>query len=360
MKALVIAVVSSVLSLLAPVIAGSQLPPAADRSVTVMTRNAYHGVDAETAALVTATDFPDLLQKVAAVYQGYFERNFPERASALAAEIEARRPHLIALQEAILVRTQAPPDGPATPATTVALDFVQILLDALAGRGLQYEVAIQAVNSDHELPSALGFDVRQTDRVVILARADLTTADLKLSNAQGGVFATNCTIPAGILGSVTTLRGWAAVDVKVRGRSFRFIATHLDATCLPFTSAIQQAQAAELLAGPAATQVPVVLTGDLNSPGDGTGPTYNNLIGAGFADAAVAAGLGSSPTCCQAPDLLNEESMLDRRSDYVLVRPELMVLQADIVGADPADRTASGLWPSDHAGVAATLQLPQR
>lgn len=49
MKALVIAVVSSVLSLLAPVIAGSQLPPAADRSVTVMTRNAYHGVDAETA-----------------------------------------------------------------------------------------------------------------------------------------------------------------------------------------------------------------------------------------------------------------------------------------------------------------------
>ena len=57
---------------------------AADRVVTVMTRNVYHGVDAELSALVTATSFDDLLQKVAAVYQGYFERNFSERASALA------------------------------------------------------------------------------------------------------------------------------------------------------------------------------------------------------------------------------------------------------------------------------------
>lgn len=150
----------------------------------------------------------------------------------------------------------------------------------------------------------------------------------------------------------------AAVDVKIRGKSFRFISTHLDAICLPFTSAIQQAQAAELLGGPAATDLPVLLVGDLNSPDDGTGATYNNLIGAGFADAAVEAGLRSSPTCCQAPNLLNAVSILNRRIDYVLSRPEFKVLGADIVGEEPGDRTVSGLWPSDHAGVVATVELP--
>ena len=105
------------------------------------------------------------------MYQGYFARNFPERAAALAAEVEATQPDLIGLQEAILVRTQSPPDGPATPATTVALDFVQILLNALAARALHYEVVVQSINVDAELPSTLGFDVRHTDREVILARA---------------------------------------------------------------------------------------------------------------------------------------------------------------------------------------------
>jgi hypothetical protein len=137
--------------------------------------------------------------------------------------------------------------------------------------------------------------------------------------------------------------------VKIRGKSFRFISTHLDVVCLQFTSAIQQAQAAELLGGPAATDLSVVLVGDLNSPGDGTGVTYNNLITAGFADAVVEAGVGGTLTCCQAEDLLNPVSILDRRSEFVLFRGAFTVLGAAVDGDDPADRTPSGLWPSDHA-----------
>ena len=328
----------------------------ADRVVTVMTRNVYHGIDAEIQAIFTATNFADLLQRVAVAYQGYFDRDFPQRAKALAAEIEAKRPHLIGLQEAVLVRTQTPP-SPTTPATNVALDFVQILLDELASRGLRYEVVVQAANSDHELPSLIG-DIRQTDREVILARADLP--EFKVSNAQGGVFATNCTLPTSLLGNVTFLRGWVAVDVKLRGKSFRFINTHLDAACQPFAPAIQQAQAAELVAGPAATKLPVVLVGDLNSPHNVPGNTYSNLIGAGFLDAAAQAGIGNVPTCCQAPDLLNAASELDHRSDYILTRGGFSALSADIVGDAPADRTTpSGFWPSDHAGVVATLKHPQ-
>ena len=358
MKALVFSITLLVLSSPVPVIAQQAVPFAGDRVVTVMTRNVYAGVDAEIAALAAATSFPDLLQKVAAVYQGYFTRNFPQRAAALALEIDAKRPALIGLQEAVLVRTQSPPDGPATPATTVALDFVQILLNALSARGLRYEVVVQANIADAELPSALGIDVRQTERNVILARSDLNTSDLKLSNAQSGSFVTNCTIPIPVIGPITLLRGWAAVDVKIRGKSFRMISTGLDFACLQFTTAIQRAQAAELLSGPALTKLPVVLLGDFNSAGDGSGVTYNDVTAAGFQDAAFLAGIGGIPTCCQAPDLLNPASILGTRVDHVFFRGAFEVLGGDVVGDNPADRTPSGLWPSDHAGVAATLKLP--
>jgi len=359
MRAVVFTVTLLVMLSTAPAVAQQGVPFAGNRVVTVMARNVDHGVIAELNAVAAATSFPDLLQKVAAVYEGYLARNFPERAEAIAAEVEATRPELFGLQEAVLVRTQSPPDGQATPATTVALDFVQILLDALAARGLHYEVVVQSIGFDAELPSALGFDVRHTDREVILARADLTTTDLKLSNAQAGNFVTNCTIPSATVGPITIRRGWVSVDVKIRGESLRFLSTHLDGDCLPITSAIQEAQAVELLAGPGATDLPLVLVGDLNSPGDGNGVTYNNVIAAGFADASVLAGLANTLTCCQDNNLQNPVSVLNRRIDFVLFRGDFTVLETVVVGDDPADRTPSGLWPSDHAGVVSRLRLPQ-
>jgi len=337
----------------------AQLPNPADdnRLVRVMTRNLYHGVDAQIFDVPNATTVPDLLNKVAAVYNGYFTSNFAERAEAVAAEIEATRPDLIGLQEAILVRTQFPPDGGATLASDVALDYLQILLDALAERGLRYDVAVQTHAFDFELPSALGFDVRHTDREVILARADLSPGSLKLSNAQSGAFAVNCAIPTTLLGPITIQRNWVSVDAKIRGASLRFLSTHLDGDCLPVTSSIQRAQARELLAGPAATEVPTVLVGDLNSPADGTGDAYNDLISAGFSDVWPVAGNGAGLTCCQADDLLNVASILDRRIDLILFRGGLATIEAVIVGDDASRRTASGLWPSDHAGVTATLAV---
>ena len=329
-----------------------------DRVVRVMTRNVYHGIGAEFAAAATATTFSDFLTKTAAVYRGYHTRNFPERAAALAAEIESAQPELIGLQEAVLVRTQYPADGARTPATTVDLDFVQILLDALAARGLHYEVVVQAVGLDIEVPTALGIDLRHTDREVILARADLKTADLELSNAQGGIFIANCGFSTQLLGTITIRKSWVSVDAKVRGQEFRMLSTHLDGDCLPYTG-FQQAQAAELLAGPAATDLPLLLVGDLNSPGDSTGVTYNNLMTAGFSDAWTQAGSGPGLTCCQAADLLNGASTLNRRIDFVLFRGEFTALGADVVGEEPSDRTPSGMWPSDHAGVVAVLQVPK-
>lgn len=341
-----------------PAVAGGPQPPA-QHQMTVMSRNVYHGVDAEIFSVPGATNFPDLLNRVAAVYQGYQARNFPERAQALAAEIEAAQPALIGLQEAVLVRTRPLLDS--APAETVAFDYVQILLDALAERGLRYAVVAEIHGFDIELPSALGFDVRHTDREVILARTDMPPGHLRISNVQTGHFDVNCQIPSVVFGPITITRSWASVDVWTRGRAFRFISTHLDGDCLPYTSAVQVAQAQEVLHGPASTSLPVVLVSDINaSPLDLAPSAYQMFADAGLIDAWNVAGSGEGFTCCQSDDLLNSTSNLNTRIDVVLYHGGFVVKAVAVTGDDPANRTASGLWPSDHAGVVATLGIPKR
>ena len=331
------------------------------RPVRVVTLNVYHGVGAEFAAAASATSFADFLQKAAAVYHGYHARNFPERAAALAQLIDDARPDLIGVQEAVLVRTQSPADGPVTPATRVDLDYVKILLDALAARGLVYEVVVQSPGFDIEVPTALGFDLRHTDREVILARRDGEDWNQKLFNAQAANFVRNCQLPTATLGPITIRRSWVSIDVVNGGRTFRLISTHLDGDCLPISGpAIQLDQARELFANPAATDLPLVLIGDLNSPADGTGVTYNELAGRGFADAWTVAGSGPGLTCCQAADLLNTVPTFDRRIDLVLLRGGMRALSADTVGDEATARTASGMWPSDHASVVGVLRLEKR
>jgi hypothetical protein len=56
--------------------------------------------------------------------------------------------------------------------------------------------------------------------------------------------------------------------------------------------------------------------------------------------------------------LLNPVSELDRRIDPVLYRGGFTVREAAVVGDQVENRTPSGFWPSDHAGVVATLKLP--
>ena len=164
-------------------------------------------------------------------------------------------------------------------------------------------------------------------------------------------------VPIGQTGqSINLLSGWGSVDVTLRGQTFRFINTHLEPEG-PL-NAIQVAQGNELLNGPANTSLPVILVGDFNSRADGTGtPTYNNLIGAGFKDAWSTTHPGElGNTWSHDADLLNTTVNLTRRLDLVLYRNNLCALDADVVGDELSDHTPSGLWPSDHAGVVATLR----
>ena len=113
-----------------------------------------------------------------------------------------------------------------------------------------------------------------------------------------------------------------------------------------------------MLAGPGATDLPLIFVGDFNSPADGSGVTYNALMAAGFSDAWALAGNGAGLSCCQADDLLNAMSLLNSRVDFILFRGGLTALEAHIVGDEPEDQTPSGLWPSDHAGFSAALTVP--
>lgn len=332
-------------------------PPRAEREVAVMTRNLYLGADL--LPIFTAASEAELVGATTAAWGQVLASDFPERAAALAAEIAEHGPGLVGLQEVSLWRT-GPHTAPPTPAETVALDFLDILLDALAERGLSYEAASVVETFDGQLP-AFGpdglFDVRLTDRDVILARTDLPTSQLRILDEHHARYDAALTLR--LLGQPLRLdRGWTAVDVKVRGKTFRFVNTHLEA--FDPQEQVRVAQTRELLAGPLATDLPVVLVGDLNSPAPG-GAAYGELVTSGFADAWTLTRPGDPGfTCCQAADVRNAESLLSTRIDVVLVRGGLSARDTVRVGADPADRTASGLWPSDHAGVAATVTIPPR
>ena len=309
----------------------------------VMTRNLYLGADL--APAIAATDFTSFQTAVKTIWTQVHATNFPERVKAIADEIQRERPYLIGLQEVTLWRT-GPLLNPAL-ATDVKFDFLQLLLEELSARGMPYSVESTVTNFDLEVPLVVDFvDVRMTDRDVILARADVSGRSLTIRNPQSATFATF--LPINVLGmTLEVRRGWTSVDADVAGESFRFINTHLEA----FAPQVRDVQAGELLAGPVNTALPVILVGDLNAtPTDAA--TYGRIVAAGFSDAWVG---GAGFTCCQSAGLNNAASMLDERIDYVLFRG-LTLHNPSILGDEENDKTPSGLWPSDHAGVTAQIK----
>jgi endonuclease/exonuclease/phosphatase family metal-dependent hydrolase len=330
------------------------------RTVNVMTQNLYLGADINPAIAAVATGNPAIfIPAVSQFWANVRATNFLERAGAIAAEIAAAQPDLVGLQEAELYRT-GPALNPA-PATHVELDFVQVLLDRLATRGQHYAVVAAVNNFDAEVPAFTSpgvlQDLRLTDRDVLLARTDLPPGQFRVSNAQAHNFVATLVLPFAT-GPFAVPRGWVSADVTTRGRTVRVVSTHLD----PISPLVQVAQAAELVAGPAHTPFPVVLIGDFNSPADPTSvdatPTYAFLRGAGLRDAWVDTHPGDlGYTWGQAPNLLNAVSSFTERLDLVLFRGDAQAFATDIVGDAQSDRTPSGLWPSDHGGVTATLGI---
>jgi endonuclease/exonuclease/phosphatase family metal-dependent hydrolase len=357
---------------------GAEAPEIANKSktVTVMTANLYYGADLAPAIVAIGSGDPTAI--VAAVTEIFAKVRFTDfnaRAEGIAREIEAAQPDLVGLQEVSIWRSQTPADFVQGNAEHIEYDFLGILLQALEARGLHYGEIAREVGLDAEFPGFLTeaaieagelSDIRLTEQEVILARTDLRVSDLKLSNARTGHFEVNFEFPISETETFVLLRGWASVDAKVRGKSFRFVTTHLEDE----SEEVRQAQALEILAGPAGTDLPVVFVADANSNanGDATTPAYSAFIGDGFVDTWTQAHPGLTvSTCCNAELLTNpafpSPSDDTGRIDLVLYRGEtdFETLGAGLFGTNPAtDRVSNGLtliWPTDHAGVAATLQI---
>ncbi|MEE8362079.1 MAG: endonuclease/exonuclease/phosphatase family protein [Gemmatimonadales bacterium] len=328
----------------------------ADR-LTIMTYNLYIGTDVDRVLASPPDEFDQRVQEALATF---IATDYGERSGAIADLIMEANPHVVGLQEVYVISTQGIAGLP-----DMTVDFLQILMAQLAGRGLDYQVVAQEMLTNPQLPVGAG-GVGLVDSDVLLVRGDVP-----FDNAEAVVYQAKLTVPFGPT-TLDILRGYTAADVRVGGKRYRVVNTHFEPK-QPVPQ-IQQAQAGELLAALAEAHDPVVVVGDLNSGPADADPAapYNQLRADHFTDAwlkRVPRGRRFSDlgyTCCQAADLQNATSQLVERIDLIMVRNDFDFLPrsvvgpswVEIVGDEQADRTASGLWPSDHAGVVATFRLP--
>ena len=322
---------------------------------TVMTYNVNEGTDF--LQVVGATTELQFLVGVGQILTQVQGTNPPERMQAVAREILDIQPELISLQEVDQWYT-----GTFDPTTgtcrTMALqyDMLQELLSGLAARGGHYEVAVQVIQNSFPptpglIPPATYICVALNDYNVVLARTDLPSWVFQWSNPQSGQFVNELILPTP-LGPVLYPRAWASVDAQFFGHSFLYINTHLES----FDANIRELQGDELRAGPANTSLPLIIAMDSNSqafpqPQD---PTYVDFVAAGYHDVwsklfPKRAGL----TCCQDEADNNPVSQLYQRIDVVLTHGRVRPWGAVLIGNNPRSRLPDGLWPSDHAALAA-------
>lgn len=354
--------------------------------IKVMTQNQYLGADLSPVIAATPAEYPfaivNALQEIAI-------NNIPERAVALSESIADRQPHLVALQEVYAFGcTSLVPGYDACTAFPGAFnDHLALTETALADMGSDYKVV--AVLQNLTIPALPVFlpgipgpamIVSVIDRDVILARGDVIATpaaipcisvvpDVDPKPGPGGI-GCNYTAVATVqtpLGDITVERGFIAANATVKGEDYLFVNSHLEIRQLgdsAASTALQPAQAMELnfaLMGYAPSHDRrVILAGDFNSsPADVhpyAYPTPYQQLAASFTDTwELRPGNPAGFTCCEAADLLNDPSSHDRRIDLVFANPAPAKVKANVMDAKLDDKTASGLWPSDHASVIAEL-----
>lgn len=334
---------------------------AKDPTFKVMTRNIYLG--GNIFLPIGAPDRATFEARTQELWNQVRYTDFPARAKLLANEVKKTNPDLIGFQEVAKWRRShtGVKDGSATPSTIVVYDFLKSLEKEFKAKKLHYRPAVIQQEADIEAPTQQ-YDVRLTMRDVIFVKTG-KHATVKVRKTGHKNYKTSIGVPVQT-GTVTSKRGYVYVDASVDKRKFRYINTHLES----ITDAPRVAQTKELVArgGPTRVKVPLILGGDLNSdprnPTDAGMLAYRTIIGAGFKDAAVQSAKGRKPpnTCCLVSPLINDKPPYagKERIDHILLKSKkLRGIKETIVGKDRKNRTAKGLWPSDHAGVVETIRL---
>ncbi len=324
----------------------------------VMTYNVYEGADLSIA--FTAQTQEQFVAAVSAILANVQATNPPARAAAIARQIGKAHPALVSLQEVTEWRT-CPANTSLTGCTatpTVLYDLLNLVKDSLQAQGLSYKEVARVTANELTAPAIASSGpviVFYEQRSAILARADIDPNTLQLTNPQFAQFSHTFDVPT-VVGTISVHRAWVSVDVKFHDTSFRFIDTQLES----FDPTVNYQQGEELLEGPVNTSLPVVVAMDSNSkanpPADPFTPAYTNFLVNGFKDVwTEAQGQDTGPTCCQDPSLLNPVSLVTQRVDLILLHGNIDAGEVTLFGGHKSDRT-SGLWPSDHLGVAAGIE----
>jgi endonuclease/exonuclease/phosphatase family metal-dependent hydrolase len=354
-------------------------------SVTVMTRNIYLGADinrpvrAATEAAEAGGDQTAILVALGRATHETREivdrTNFTVRSGLLADEIADTAPDLVGLQEVALWRS-----GPlnlagiaAPSATDVDYDFLEMLLDDLEEEGVSYEAVNVGMRADVEAPAFAAYpgdptsrNVRMTMRDVILMRADSGLAAVGGGNK---IYDVNLAVEiAGV--PMNFDRGYNFVDVEnAAGVDLRFVNTHLEA----FSSDIALAQAVQMVTEAGATPRTTVIACDCNSdPLNDSVKSfdtvahkapYEYIVSRGFEDMWLVRWPAQRGWTAGLSELVNDTKTwgFDHRIDMIFARTAagetIRVRHGEVTGDKKGDRDkATGLWPSDHAGVVIKLE----
>ncbi|MGW1889619.1 endonuclease/exonuclease/phosphatase family protein [Streptomyces sp. NPDC002004] len=330
--------VATALGLVTPAQAGT-------RQLKVATYNIYQGADLVPVALAQTPQ--ELTARAKAAYDQMVATDFPSRARAISRLLKRDRPEVVGLQEVALWKK-----GPLGGSLRTTYDFLQILLRELDRDGLHYRAAAVDTTFSGTVPISATDQAGFTDRDVVLVQDGL-----RVTNPQAHLYAAKLTITTPFGATFVIPRGWSAVDVGVadKPQRVRVATTHLE----PLVPAIRNAQGQELHTALAQSPYPVAAVGDFNSRPTDTGGPYGTFTGGGYDDAwKVLHGPGDGYTSAQDADLRNVPSKLFERIDYVFYRPaHLSASTAHLIGDKVTDRTPSGLWPSDHAGLVTWLRV---
>ena len=334
--------------------------------VDVMQVNLYVGAGLGRAVTLDPMDpqyFNNLIQTVTGIYDEILASAPPARLQRVACEIADRKPDIVSIEEASLIRIESPGDlvlGGGHSATNVVCDYLQILIDQLAKLGVKYTVVAVNNGLDVEMPmlnqqKGTFDDVRLTDREAILLRGDQQYAERHAANPQSGNFTNVVVTGTGL----PLLYGWCSVDLHMSKKNFRYICVHLTEETAPD---IQVRQAEELFAGPANTTWPVMIIGDFNADPlhrDGS-VVYDDFIAAGFKDAWVEqhpTNPGGKLTWGHDELLADPGTTFDRRIDLVLYKGKMFKPGETKVDDLLMKRKLPPLWASDHAAVQTTFKF---
>jgi hypothetical protein len=337
---------------------GAQSLSKGEGDLRVMTYNVDEGTDyTELQHARNATEF---LVAVGQTITQVRATDPPGRMQAVARQIIAARPALVSLQELDQWATGAfDPVNRTCGPVSVEFDMLPELMDALASQGAHYKIAVQSQN--WVVPPVPGLILPQTllcvqvvDYIAILARTGIPSK-LQWGNEQHKQF-DNILIFHTAVGDVPFARAWISIDATYNGKNFRFIGTHLESV----DAGIRELQGEEIRLGPANTSLPVMVAMDSNAPAYPLpqDPTYVDFIAAGYRDVwSEARPQDPGLTCCQAQFVDNLDSELYQRIDLILTLGNAKAQRAALFGVTQSSKTPAGLWPSDHAGVAAQVVI---